>query len=378
MLCSKCGESLREGTRFCGTCGTAVRIPAQAAAVGDIAARVLSPAPSDAPPTNLVAEAQPADSVQHNIDSAQPVQQRVASIQQLHAKAWKTAAFAGIGSAGGYAVWATLIDPDGTEKVHWTWDTWLLTLLTIGIVALFMSSGFQEIEHRLRHGHWITPDRQASIRIGGLVLKASVVSLIVAVSIDLYIGFVLHRFEIAIQWAVQFSIFAVLTYAWLNSAGKPICNAAKEGRRAGARWGFWVTLIATQLLFFTYDKKPSGEAILSIREQYGLPNFLGALAGAIGVWIVSVLIAYGSSLLTQFAGYLGGLAVDKYQSSQMRVRLVVGAVIVCVCYNLIPSLVLADHGLKQFLLVTIGSILGIVFAPPFERDVDVRRPPLDL
>jgi hypothetical protein len=79
------------------------------------------------------------------------------------------------------------------------------------------------------------------------VVKGQSVTLVIAVAIHLYLSLLLHRPVVAVSWAVQFAVFAALTYAWLQASWSRPNRASLLGATAGARWGFYSGLISSQL-----------------------------------------------------------------------------------------------------------------------------------
>jgi BON domain len=292
-----------------------------------------------------------------------------------------------IGAAGGYIAWEMFFDPTRRGEIQWTWDTWLLTLLFIGLIGLFIVSGFEEVEHRLRHGHWASSEYQR-VRLGSVVLKGQTISVVMAVSVHLYVSLVLHRPEIALGWAVQFAIFAALIYAWLQGLRNPGATASRSGAQAGAKWGFWSFLLAAQLsVIIQVLKRDVPEPVFRfIYEQASLQGDNTAAHSALFALLAGVLILLGAftaavvaSVSMRLFGYFGGLAVDKFESVNLRRRLVAGTLTFCVCnfvlgvfqvffFQIYPSLGLSGMTyvsiFLQFLLVSGGSTLAIALSPP--------------
>src|SRR5262249_49151345 len=156
-------------------------------------------------------------------------------------------------------------------------------------------------------------EQHERFRLGGMVLKGQSVTLIVAVAIHLYLSLLLHRPVVAVSWAVQFAVFASLTYAWLQALWSRPNRASLLGATAGARWVFCSGLIGSQLsalvLVMTYGfPDASLVSLADLSMNHPSPSFTAWIALVIGafVLILALSIAVFACLSMGLFGYIGG------------------------------------------------------------------------
>ena len=305
------------------------------------------------------------------------------------AKLWRTASFTAIGGAGGYVLWETFFNNAKAEDLHWGGNIWVLVLAAVGLLALFVMSGMSDVEHLLRHGRW-GPEQHERFRLGGAVLKGQSVTLIVAVAIHLYLSLLLHRPVVAVSWAVQFAVFASLTYAWLQALWSRPNRASLLGATAGARWGFWSGLIGSQLsalvLLMTYGFPDA--SLLSLANLWmNHPSQSGAFTAWIAlvmgafVLISALIIAVLACLSMGLCGYIGGSVVDVFENKNPKWRLSAGVLTLCIinlCLGILGvffwRMSPATSGLAetynnilgQCVMALTGSLVGIWISPPLE------------
>jgi len=316
-----------------------------------------------------------------------------ASHHTSRAKLWRTASFTAIGGAGGYLLWETFFNNANAEDIHWSGNAWVLILAAVGLLTLFVMSGMSDVEHLLRRGRW-GPEQHERFRLGGLVLKGQSVTLVVAVAIHLYLSLLLHRPVVAISWAVQFAVFASLTYAWLQALWSRPNRASLLGATAGARWGFYSGLISSQLsalIVIMSDGFPDASLfpLANLFRQYrSLSEPVMALIIGAFVLILALSIAVFACLSMGLCGYIGGSVVDVFESKNMKWRLSAGVMTLSIC-NLCLGILsvffwrmfpltnnLAEtyaNILGQCVMALMGALIGIWISPPLESTPAVNQ-----
>jgi MFS family permease len=305
----------------------------------------------------------------------------------LRSRLWRLAAFAGFGAGGGYVLWEAVFNTESSGHEPWTWDVWLVTVIGICLTVLFLVAGFESLEHRLRHGKW--PSREHNpVRMGKVVLRGQAISIGVALSIHLYLSMVLHRPEVAVEWASQFAVFTALIYAWASAVITSAGTAQKTGARAGQRWGFWSTLIGIQISTGALLVGGAAPAQLMdfLRKWYDTPvtssggnvllSFVIALLMGITFWVFFLVMSFLAALWMRICGSLGGRAVEYLKRGPLNMSLISGTSVFClmnlaatVIYiffvrNIAAPTIGYSSALLQYALVAGGASLGILIAPP--------------